>query len=60
MSTCVASPAAVALQFSLKLAYSFQPRGIFGIAAAQRFWLNSSISKKKKYKNIYMVHVAMF
>lgn len=57
MSTCVA---AVALQFSLKLAYSFQPRGIFGIAAAQRFWLNSSISKKKKYKNIYMVHVAMF
>lgn len=47
MSTCVA---AVALQFSLKLAYSFQPRGIFGIAAAQRFWLNSSISKKKNTK----------
>lgn len=46
MSTCVASPAAVALQFSLKLAFRFQPRGFFGIAAAQRFWFNSSISKK--------------
>lgn len=34
MSTCVA---AVAFQLSLKLAYSFQPPGFFGIAAAQRF-----------------------